>query len=380
VEQDPPRSQSPTEPTNGAILVSHSVFQSRKTKQSDHIQVRSFSSQKLEDALVILNQKSEEIEVLESRLAAQEAQIEHQQAENYRIQVECERLSVAQAVQREALEEANGTVSEFGVHIDWLQGLLDKTEAEAKQLQNDVNEIQDALNTKVEEYDLARAEWEQERAALEAHAAAFEDGTSQQPPAVWELEKKGLEEKLAEVMEQRDQLDKDKRRVENEVETWKEQYRKEFVRSQELRGEAMEAKAENNQIREEKAIVASQTKEAVKLVATKYEAVVEMLRKELAKAESLHQVLQAKDEQTGDNVRKRAVLATHLQDEVRRLREELASETAKKATRATELKHGEISFLVSAFSIKQLPEGNYACQFFVNGVTCDQGFDSPQVL
>lgn len=345
--------------------------------------MQSFNGQKLEDALIILNQKSEEIEVLESRLAAQEAQIEHLQAENYRVQVECEKLSVTQGVQREALEEAKGTVSELGVHIDWLQDSLDKSEAKVKELQGESNEIRDALDAKVEVHSLAQMEWEEKRTALEARLASSENTPSQQPPADWELEKKELEDRLAEVTEERDQLDKDKRYAENEVETWKEQYRKEFIRSQELRQEAKDAKTEASQIQEEKAIVASQTKEAVRLITVKYEAVVEKLKVELAKAESLYKVLQAKDEQTGDSLRRRAVSATHLQDEVRRLREELVSEVARRAARAAEVKRGKPSYPVSGTSAKVPVEGKYTCQFQADGVRlvrCDQGFDSPQVL
>ena len=379
-EQDPPWTQSPSERTNTPVPVSLLASQFRKTKQNKHIQVQSSNSQKLEDALIILNQKSEEIEVLESRLAAQEAQIEHLQAENYRIQVECEKLSVTHGVQREALEEAKGTVSELGVHIDWLQDSLDKCEAKVKQLQGEISGMQDALSAKVGDHNLARMEWEEEKAALVARLASSGDGPSQQPPADWEPEKKELEDKLAAVTEERDQLDKSKQYAENEVESWKDQYRKEFMHSQELRQEAKDAKIETSRIQEEKAIVASQTKEAVRLVTMKYEAVVEKLTAELAKAESLYKVLQVKDEQTGDDVRRRAISAVHLQDEVRRLREESISEVARKAARAAEVKRGKPSCLVDSFSTKRPMEGKYACQFLVSGVRCDQGFDSPQVL
>ena len=379
-EQNPPRSQSPSERANTPVPVSLFASQSRKTKQNKHIQVQSSNSQKLENALIILNQKSEEIEVLESRLAAQEAQIEHLQAENYRIQVECERLSVAQGVQREALEEAKGTVSELGVHIDWLQDSLDKSEVKVKQLQGEINETQDVLGAKVEDHNLARTEWEEERIALEGRLASSREESSQQPPTDWELEKKELEDKLAEVTGERDQLDKSKQYAENEVESWKEQYRKEFMHSQELRQEAKDAKTETSRIREEKVIVASQTKEAVRLITVKYEAAVQRLKAELAKAESLYKVLQVKDEQTGDDVRRRAISAVHLQDEVRRLREELISEVARKAARAAEVRRGKPSYSVDNPSTKRSMEGKYACQFIVNGVRCDLGFNSPQVL
>jgi chromosome segregation ATPase len=349
-------------------------------KQNIHIQVQSFNSQKLEDALVILNQKSEEIEGLESHLAGKEAQIEHLQAEHHRIQVECEQLSVTQTVQREALEEAKGTVSELGVHIDWLQDSLDKSQAKVKQLQGETDEIRDALNTKVEEHNLARAEWEQERAVLEARIASLGDGASQQPPAGWELEKNELEDRLVEVREERDQLDKEKRYAENEVETWKEQSRKEFVHSQGLRQVAKDAKTESCRIQEEKSIIASQTTEAVRLVTVKYEAVVEKLKTELAKAESLNKVLQAKDEQTGDDVRRRAASATHLQEEVRRLHEELASDMSKKTLHTAELEGGKPLFLVNSSSIKMSTEARYRCHFPVSGVQCGQGFDTLQVL
>lgn len=344
------------------------------------MQVQSFNGPKLEDALIILNQKSEEIEVLESRLAAQEAQIEHLQSENYRIQVECERLSVAQEVQREALEEAKGTVSELGIHIDYLQDTLDKSEAKVKQFQGEISEIRGALDAKAEDYNVAQTEWEEERVALEARLASSGDRPSQQPPADWEVEKMELEVKLTDAMEERDQLDRDKLYAENEAENWKEQYRREFMLSQEFRQEAKDAKTETNRIQEEKAIVAAQTKEAVGLVTMKYEAIVEKLKTELAKAESLYNVLQVKDEQTGDNVRRCAASAIHLQDEVRRLREELTFEVAKKAARVAELKRGRSSYLVDSFSTKLSMEGEYACQFLVNGVRCDQGFESPQVF
>jgi chromosome segregation ATPase len=347
-------------------------------KKSEHVQVQLFNSQKLEDALMILNQKSEEIEDLESRLATQEAQIEHLQAENHRIQVESENFSVTHAVQREALEEAKGTVTELGVHIDYLQDSLDKSEAEAKQLQGEMDEIRALLNAKVEEYTLTRAEWGQEREALNARLASLEDQLSQQPLVDWELEKAELEGRLAEVTEERDQLSKDKQYTENEAETWREEYRKAFMESQQLRQEAKDAKTETSRIREEKEIVASQTKEGVRLITAKYEAVVEKLETELAKAVSLYKILQAKDEQTGDNIRRRAVLATNLQEEVRRLHEELASEQAKEV--AIELKCGKPSFLVSSFSTKMSTEERYVCQFLVNGVRCDQAFHSPQVL
>jgi chromosome segregation ATPase len=152
--------------------------------------VHSSNSQKLENALVILNQKSEEIEVLESRLAAQEAQIEHLQAENYRIQVECEKLSVTQGVQREALEDANGNVSELGVHIDWLQDLLDKSEVKVKRVQGEIDETRVTLESKLEEHNFARTEWEKERSALEAQLVSARDDLSQQPPAGWDQEKR----------------------------------------------------------------------------------------------------------------------------------------------------------------------------------------------
>lgn len=342
--------------------------------------MQSSNSQKLEDALVLLNQKSEEIEVFESRLAAQEAQIEHLQVENYGIQVEYEKLSVAQEVQREVLEDAKGNVSELGVHIDWVQGLLDKSEAKVKQLQGEIDEIRGALGVKVEEHNLARIEWEHERAALEAKLASSGEVISQQPPAGWELENKELKDKLAESTTERDRLEKDKRYAENEVETWKEQYRKGFIHSQELREEAKDAKAEASRVRGENAILTAQTREAVRLVTAKYEGVVEKLKKELAKAESLYKILQAKDEQTGDDLRGRAASATLLQEEVHRLHEKLASELAEKAARAARLKHGKSLSLDESLSTELSTEGGYACQILVNEARCDQGFDSPQVL
>lgn len=290
--------------------------------------MQSSNSQKLQDALVLLNQKSEEIEVLESRLAANEAQKEHFQVEHHRVQLEYEKLSVAQEVQREALEDAKGTVSEMGVHIDWLQGSLDKSEARAQQLQDEAKNAQDTLDAKVEEYNFARTEWEQERAALEARLASLGDEFSQQQSTAWNIEKKELEVKLTELAMERDQLDKNKRTAENEVESWKEQYRKEFIRLQELREEVGDAKAETTRVKEENAILTSQNKEGVRLVTAKYEAVVEKLKRELAKAESLYKVLQAKDEQTGDDLRRRAASATCLQEEVCRLREALELEEA----------------------------------------------------
>lgn len=300
-----------------------------------------FNSPKLEDALIIMNQKSEEIEVLESRLAAQDAQIEYLQAENHRIQVECERLSVTHGVQREALEDAKDTVSELGVHIDYLQDSLDKSEAKVKQLQDEVNQIQGVLDAKVESHNIVRMEWEEERTVLEARLDSSENAPSQKTPMDWELEKKEMEDRLAELAEEGKELDRGKQNAENEVETWKEQYRKEFMRSQELRQEAKDAKSESSRVREENAVVASQTKEAVRLVTMKYEAAVEKLKIELGKAESLYKVLQAKDLHTGDHVRSRAMSAIHLQDEVLRLREQLASDVAKKAARAAEVKRGK---------------------------------------
>lgn len=306
--------------------------------------MQSFNSQELEGALVILNQKSEEIEGLKNRHTAQEAQIEHLQAENDRIQVEYGELSIKQEVQREALEEAKGTVSELVVHIDYMQGMLNQSDAELKQLQGEMDELRGTLGAKVEEHDLAQAKWEQERAALEERLTSFRDVPPQQPPAGWELEKKELEDKLSEMTGERDQLDKDKRSAENEVETWKETYKKQFMHSQELRQEAKDAKIEASRIEGENAIVSSQTKESVRLVTAKYEATVEKLKTELTKAESLYKVLQLKDERTGDDLRRRAMSATHLQEEVRRLREELAQEVAKNAAPVTELKGGKPPF------------------------------------
>jgi hypothetical protein len=257
--------------------------------------------------------------------------------------------------------------------------LLDKSKAEAKQLQGEIDETRDTLGAKAEEHNLARLEWERERASLETKIASPVEVLSQQPPAGWELEKKESEVKLAELTMERDQLDKDKQYTENEVETWKEQYRKEFIRSQELRQDVKDAKAETSRIRGENAILASQTKEAVRLVTAKYGAVVEELKKELAKAKSLYKILQAKDEQTGDDLRRRAASATLLQDEVRRLHEELASELAKKAGRVAELKRGEPSFHDRNFSTKPSTEGRYVCQISENETRCDQAFYSPQV-
>jgi len=157
---------------------------------------------------------------------------------------------------------------------------------------------------------------------------------------------------------ERDQLDKDKRTAENEVESWKEQYRKEFIRSQELRQEVWDAKAETTRVKGENAILASQNKEGVRLVTAKYEAVVQKLKRELAKAESLYKVLQAKDEQTGDDLRRRAASATCLQEEVRRLRE-----AEKEAIRFAEQERGK-----------------YSCQTHSDGATCEQSFSSPQEL
>jgi len=341
--------------------------------------VRSFNSQKLEDALVILNQKSEEIEGLEAHLAAQEAQIEHLQAENDRIQAEFVDLSIKQGVQREALDDANVTVSELGIHIDWLQGLLNESEAKGKQLQAQVDEIQNTLNAKVEEHNLARAEWEQERAALEARLSSLADTPPQQPPVGWELEKKELEDKLAEVTDERNEVDKAKRYAENEVETWKEEYRKRVVESQEARQEAKDAKAETSRIREEKVIIASQTKESVRLITAKYEAIVAELKTKLAKAESLYKVLQTKDEQTGDDIRSRAALTPQLREEVRRLRGEF--EVIVELHRKADLKSGKLSFFFDHFSTQTSTEGNYPCRFScVDGVECGQSFGSPQVL
>jgi len=190
-------------------------------------------------------------------------------------------------------------------------------------------------------------------AGLKAQLVVLEDKPSQQPPADWELEKKELEDKLKEVTEERNELDKAKRSAENEVETWKEEYRKRFMDSQELRQEAKDAKAETSRLREENAIVASQTRESVRLVTARYETTVTMLKTELAKAESLYKVLQAKDERTGDDIRRRAASVPQLQEEIRRLREELelAAEAVKKANRVVELKRGKLSSLPNRFSI-----------------------------
>lgn len=239
----------------------------------------------------------------------------------------------------------------------------------------------EALNVKVEEYDLARVEWEQEKATLEAHLVSCRDGPSQPPPpAGWELEKNELVDRLTEMTEERDQLDKERRYAENEVETWKEQYRKEFMHSQELRQEAKDAKTETSRIQEEKAVIASQTKEAVRLVTAKYEAVIERLKTELAKAESLYKVLQEKDEQTGDNTRRRAASAIRLQDEVRRLREELAPDVVENAAPAAELKRGKPSFIVNRSTAKTSTKWRYPCHLHVDGARCGRGFDSLQVL
>lgn len=320
---------------------------------------------------------------MKSHRDALEAQIEHLLVENDRIQAECTDLSIKQGVQREALDEANTTVSELGVHIGWLQTLLDGGKVEAKQLQGEVDKIRDDIDAKVEEHNLSRAQWEQERAALKAHIASLEGKPTQQPPADWELEKKGLVDKLAEVTEERDELDKAKRYAENEAETWKEEYRKGFMDSQERRQEAKDANAEASRVREESAIVASQTKESVRLITAKYETIVAKLRTELARAESVYKVLQAKDEQTGDDVRRRAASATQLQEEVRRLYGELesADEAARKAARVTELEHGKLSFLPNSFSAQASTEAEYICQASaVDGVKCGRRFGSPQVL
>lgn len=308
--------------------------------------MRSSEDQELEDALVLLNQKSEEIEVLESRLAAQEAQMEHTLAENHRIQVEYEKLSVAQEVQREALDDAKGTVSEMDVHIEWQSGLLEQHKVKLKQLREEVDEIRATLNSQVKEHELARTGWEEEKAALEAQLASLGDRLLLQSTAGWELGKKELEDKLAESTKERDQLDKDKRYAENEVESWKDQYRQEFMHSQELRLEAKNAKAETSRVQGENAILASQNKEAVRLVTAKYEAVVDKLKMDLAKAESLYKVLQRKDEQTGDELRKRAMSSTRLQEEVRRLQEDIDSILADQAARTAELERGKPSFLL----------------------------------
>ena len=332
------------------------------------------NSPKLEDALVIMNQKSEEIEVLESRLAAQDAQIEYLQTENHRIQVECERLSVAHGVQREALEDAKETVAELGVHIDWLQDTSDKSEAKVKQLQGEVNQIQSVLDDRVEGHNLARMEWEEEKAALETRLNSSESAPSQQTPTDWGPEKKELEDRLAELTEERNQLDRGKQNAESEVETWKEQYRKEFMHSQELRQEAKDAKVESSRVREENTIVVSQTKEAVRLVTMKYEAAIEKLKMELGKAESLHKVLQAKDLHTGDDVRRRAISAVHLQDEVRRLREQLVSEVARKAARVAEVKRGKPFHL---FSSSQL---NLSWKENIGAISLWTGSNAPKIL
>jgi len=261
--------------------------------------------------------------------------------------------------------------------------LFDESEAKGKQLQGEVEEIRNALDAKVEEHKHARAEWEQERVALKVQLASLEDTPPQQPSAGWELEKKELEDKLAEVTVERDELERAKRYAENEVETWKEEYRKGFVGSQEARQEAKDAKAETSRIREEKTIVASQTKESVRLITAKYDAIVAKLKTELAKAESLYKVLQARDERTGDNIRRHAALATQLQEEVQQLRGELelAAELLEKATRINELKCGKLSFFVDNFSTQASTEGNYLCHFSsTDGVRCDQSFGSPQVL
>ena len=241
-----------------------------------------------------------------------------------------------------------------------MQGLLDKSEARVKQLQGEINQISDTLGSKMEEHNLAQNEWELERAALETKLTSSAEGLAQQPPAGWELEKKEMEDRFAESTIERDRLDKAKQYAENEVETWKEQYRKEFIHSQELRQEAKDAKAESRRVRGENAILVSQVKEAVRLVTAKYEAVVEKLKKELAKAESLYKVLQAKDDQTGDDLRRRAASATILMEEVRRVHEELASELAEKAARSAKLKRGKSAFLDNKFSTK-LVDGREIC-------------------
>jgi len=181
---------------------------------------------------------------------------------------------------------------------------------------------------------------------------------------------------------ERNGLDRAKQYAENEVETWKGEYRKGFVGSQVAREEAKDAKAETARIREEKTIVASQTKESVRLITAKYEAVVARLGTELAKAESLYKVLQAKDERTGDNIRSHAALAIQLQEEVRRLRGELelATELLRKATRIAELKCGKLSSFIDSFSTQTSTEGKYGCQSSADGVICGQSFGSPQVL
>jgi small-conductance mechanosensitive channel len=173
-------------------------------------------------------------------------------------------------------------------------------------------------------------------------------------------------------------MTRERQSTENETESWKQQYRKEFMRSQELRQETKDAKTESSRLQKENAILSSQTKGAVRLVTAEYEAVIAKLRTELAKAESLYKVLLAKDEQTGDDLRRRAASATRLEEEVRHLREELAAEVAEKT--APELKPGEPSFLVENISTKLLTEVRYMCQVLVDEARCTQCFDSPKVL
>lgn len=115
------------------------------------------------------------------------------------------------------------------------------------------------------ERNLARTEWEQEGLRLRRTSLLLRTGL---PTTTCGLGagKKELEDRLA---------GGDVRHMENEVGFWKEQYRKAFVHSQELRREAKDAKTETCRI--QKMVIATKTKKVVRTVTAKY-GVVEKLK------------------------------------------------------------------------------------------------------
>ncbi|KZT00210.1 uncharacterized protein LAESUDRAFT_718280 [Laetiporus sulphureus 93-53] len=80
---------------------------------------------------------------------------------------------------------------------------------------------------------------------------------------------------------------------------------------------------ENNDLHERLALAEGQVKDGLRMVRGTYEARIALLEAEAEKWRHVAEVLAARDNRTDDEVRRRAALEPELQEENRRLREEL---------------------------------------------------------
>ena len=134
-----------------------------------------------------------------------------------------------------------------------------------------------------------------------------------------------------------------------------------------------EMKAKDSALEEELTVAKSQLSEGLSLLKGMYEERIKRTQVEVEKWKSLCKLLTEKDERTNDEVRRRAAEAPELQEEVERLRLELAELRAAKPAPVPSAPQKPIS--------ESDEDVVYVCQYVdvPNAYICNATFESPEV-